>query len=625
MPSTAGSPGKSAPIAPPLANATPLPADTPYPGVMTLAVDATDIERGIFRVKQSIPFAGPGPMTLLYPEWLPGKHAPRGAISELAGLTVSADGKPVRWTRDPLDVYAFRLDVPDGADMLTVSFEFLSPVRAAEGRIVMTPAMLNVQWEQVSLYPAGHYARRIRVRPSITLPKDWVGIAALDGAETNRGTIRYGETDYETLIDSPMFAGPHYRKWDLGHNVSLNVWADEAKFLEAKPEHIAAHRALVSEAVALFGSKPFDRYEFLLGLTDELGGIGLEHHRSSENTRAEDYFTKWEENGWERGLLPHELVHSWNGKYRRPAGLWTPDYRTPMQTNLLWVYEGQTSYWDLVLGARSGLQTTDMVLGEWARAAANYALQPGRQWRSVEDTAFDPITAARKPKPFASWQRREDYYVEGSLVWLEADMTIRELTRGKRSLDDFARSFFGGRDGDWGQRTFDFGEVVAALNAVAPYDWANFLDQRIRTPGQAPPLAGFEKGGYTLIYREEPNIHDRQREAGTNSLDLSFSLGLTLDKDGVVSDVIWNGIAFAADIVNGAKIVAVNGRDYSNERMKEAITLAKTSGTLDLLIARGGRYRSVTLNYKDGLRYPHLVKNGNSEGLIDRLLKPISG
>jgi predicted metalloprotease with PDZ domain len=319
------------------------------------------------------------------------------------------------------------------------------------------------------------------------------------------------------------------------------------------------------------------------------------------------------------------LVHSWNGKYRRPAGLWTPDYRTPMQTNLLWVYEGQTSYWDLVLGARSGLQTADMVLGEWARAAASYALQPGRQWRSVEDTAFDPIAAARKPKPFASWQRREDYYVEGSLVWLEADMTIRELTRGKRSLDDFARSFFGGRDGDWGQRTYGFGDVVAALNAVAPYDWASFLDQRIRTPGQAPPLAGFEKGGYTLIYREEPNIHDRQREMGTNSLDLSFSLGLTLDKDGVVTDVIWNGIGFAADIVNGAKIVAVNGRDYSAERMKEAITLAKTSGTLDLLIARGGRYRSVTLNYKDGLRYPHLVKNGNSEGLIDRLLKPISG
>jgi predicted metalloprotease with PDZ domain len=614
---------QSAPQPVPIIDRVPDPEDRPLSAPMRLEVDATDVARAIFRVKQTIPVEVGKPLILLYPQWLPGKHGPRGALAEITGLKIRAGGKLLTWTRDPVEVYAFHVDTPAGTKSVDVEFQFTSPVQGSEGRIVVTPAMMNIQWEQVSLYPAGHFTRAIQVQPSITLPKGWTGVAALDGARTNGNRIDYGITSYETLVDSPMFAGPHYRKWDLGNKVTLNVWADEAKFLEAKPEQIAAHRALVDEAVILFGSKHFDRYEFLLGLTEELGGIGLEHHRSSENTRETDYFTEWDDNGSERGLLPHEIIHSWNGKFRRPDTMWTPNYATPMRDNLLWVYEGQTSYWDLVLAARSGLQSKEMVLAEWAKYAGFYAEQPGRDWRSVEDTTHDPIFGARKPKPFASQARGEDYYNEGSLVWLATDMTIRELSRGTKSLDDFAKAFFGVRDADWGVLTYDFDEVVRTLNAVQPYDWATFLDTRLRQPGQPAPLTGFEKGGYRLVWKEEPNVFDKEIMKEGSNLNLIHSLGLTLDKDGKVISVLWNSPAFKADIVNGTKIIAVGGVAYAKDRLTDAVTAAKDGKTpVRLLVERNKRYEQIDIAYSGGLRYPHLERVGSGETAIDRLLKP---
>ncbi len=601
----------------------PLPADKPYPGTMQLKVDATDVARGIFRVRQTIPVAKPGKLTLLYPEWLPGKHAPRGAIAEMAGFKPTAGGKPLTWTRQPTDVYAFDVDVPAGVKSIDVAFEFLSPTRTSEGRVVVTPAMMNLQWEQVSLYPAGYFTRQIPVQLEVALPDGWTGAAALDGLKISGNRYSFAPTNYEVLVDSPMFAGRHFRKWDLGQHVTLNVVADEAKYLDARPDHIARHAALVSEAVALFGVRHFDRYEFLLALTDELGGIGLEHHRSSENSRARDYFTEWDDNDSERGLLPHELVHSWNGKYRRPDKLWTPDYRTPMQGNLLWVYEGQTSYWDLVLAGRSGMQSKDMILAEWATHAGFYSAQPGREWRAVEDTTLDPVIGARKPKPFASWARGEDYYNEGSLTWLEADLLIRQATNDAKSLDDFARAFFGGREGDWGQDAYDFDDVVAALNAVHPYDWAGFLRQRLQTPGQGAPVRGIERAGYRLAWRDAPNVFDRDRMAQAKNYDLTHSLGLTIDKDGVASAILWDGPAFKADIVNGTKIVAVDGTAYSKDRLEAAIRAATDGKTpVRLLVERGGRYRQIDIAYHGGLRWPHLEKVGNGPDWFDRLLAP---
>lgn len=614
---------QSAPQPVPIIDRIPEPEDRPLPAPMRLEVDATDVARAIFRVKQTIPVEAGKPLILLYPQWLPGKHGPRGALAELTGLKIRSNGELLTWTRDPVQVYAFHVDTPAGTQSVDVEFQFTSPVQGSEGRIVVTPAMMNIQWEQVALYPAGHFTRAIRVQPSITLPQGWTGVAALDGAKTTGNRIDYGVTSFETLVDSPMFAGPHYRKWDLGNKVTLNVWADEAKFLDAKPEQIAAHKALVDEAVILFGSKHFDRYEFLLGLTEELGGIGLEHHRSSENTRETDYFVEWNDNMSERGLLPHELIHSWNGKFRRPDTMWTPDYLTPMRDNLLWVYEGQTSFWDQVLAARSGLQSKEMVLAEWAKHAGFYAEQPGREWRSVEDTTHDPIFAARKPKPFASQTRGEDYYNEGSLVWLAADMTIRELSRGTKSLDDFAKAFFGVGDADWGVLTYDFDEVVRTLNAVQPYDWAKFLDSKLRQPGQPAPLTGIEKGGYKLVWKEEPNIFDKEIMKEGNNLNLIHSLGLTVDKDGKVTSVLWNSPAFKSDIVGGTKIIAVGGIAYSKDRLTEAITASKDGKTpVRLLVERNKRYGQIDIAYSGGLRYPHLEQNVKGETAFDRLLAP---
>ena len=593
----------------------PVPRDEAYPGVIRISVDATDVSRGIFHVEQVVPVAKSGRLTLLYPEWLPGKHAPRSAIAAIAGFRASANGELLAWTRQPNDVHAFDIEVPRGVRAITVAFDFLSPTRKSEGRITVTPAMMNLQWEQVSFYPAGYFTRNIPVKLSVALPHGWTAATALDGLKISGNRHSYAPVSYETLVDSPMFAGAHFAKWDLGYNVTLNTFADEAAHLKAKPEHITAHSALVAEAVALFGSRPFDHYEFLFALSDELGGIGLEHHRSSENSRDTGYFTKWDKSGYKRGLLPHELVHSWNGKYRRPSSLWTPDYRVPMENNLLWVYEGQTSFWDSVLAARSGMQTKAMVLGEWARNAGYYSAQLGRSWRSIDDTTHDPVTAARKPRPFLSWSRGEDYYREASLIWLEADMIIRTNTDNAKSLDDFARHFFGGRDGDWGEIVYDFDDVTASLNAVYAYDWADFLHRGMRTPGQSAPVGGIEKAGYQLVYRDTPNVFDADRMTDGKFVDLSHSLGLRIDDKGIAGSILWDGPAFRADIVNGTKILAVGGMSYSRKRMESAIIASRDGETpITLLLERGGRYREAKIFYHGGLRWPHLVKKAGGDG-----------
>ena len=614
---------RSAPVATPLPPAIPAARDVPFPGTMTLDIDATDLVRGVYRVKQTVPVpAGANELVLLLPEWLPGKHAPRGQLNLLADLRFEVDGRPAEWTRDPVEVYAFRVPVPAGAREVTASFVHTSPLQSSEGRITMTPEMLNLQWEAMSLYPAGHYVRQIKVTPTVTFPEGWQVFTALDGQSRAGNRVTWTTVDYETLVDSPVFAGAHARVWDLGHTVKLDVVADEPRLLDAKPEHIATYEKLVDEALALFGSRPFDHYDFLLALTERLGGIGLEHHRSSENDYKPTTFIDWDKMAWDRNVIPHELVHSWNGKYRRPEGLWTPDYRQPMRDNLLWVYEGQTQFWGWVLSGRSGVQPKDIVLGALANSAGYYSEQAGRAWRSVEDTTHDPIVNARRPLPFSSLNRSEDYYSEGMLVWLEADQIIREGTRGRRGLDDFARSFFGGEDGDWGQVTYDFDDVVAALNAVHPYDWAQFLRTRFQTPGQPAPLAGLEKAGYRLVWKDEPNPYEAGRMSGNSYLNLQNSLGVNLASDGRVTTTLWDSPAFNAGIVNGAQIVAVNGESYSADRIKRAITAAK-GGTepMVLLVKRGDRYLEVPVPYSGGLRYPWIERLGDRETGLDQLLE----
>ncbi|HZG47326.1 MAG TPA: peptidase M61, partial [Allosphingosinicella sp.] len=562
--------------------------DVPYPGVLALEVDASDTRRGIFRVRQTIPVARPGVLTLRYPQWLPGNHGPTGPIEAVAGLTFTSGNRTLTWRRNPEDVFAFDVDVPAGVRSVEARFDYLSDMPGDIGRTEMTPDLINLQWEKMSLYPAGHFVRQIRIRPTVVLPEGWTGVSAIDG-EPRRGRVSYAETTYETMVDSPMIAGRNFRAWPLGYDTDLNAFADEPDDLAASEEQIAAHRRTVEQLVRLFGTRSFDRYDFLLGLSNQLSGIGLEHHRSSENIVGRDYFTGWSKTAHGRALLPHEMAHSWIGKHRRPAELWAPDYATPTQNNLLWVYEGQTSYWDVIIAARAGMISPEIALGEFATNAATFQDRAGRRWRSLLDTTHHQIVSDRRAGLYPSYQRGTDYYAESALLWLEADMLIRELSRGQRSLDDFARTFFGGREGDWGVRTFTFEDVVAALNAVQPHGWADFLRSRVERPDAPAPVGGFARGGYRLVYRETPNAYDQARFADAGGLDLTHSLGLSIASSGRVGNVQWEGPAFEQAIRPGSNVVAVNGLEYSADALRSAIAAAKDGRSPIRLLVRDGR------------------------------------
>jgi predicted metalloprotease with PDZ domain len=613
--------GNSAPQPVPYVDPIPAARDVPYPGTMELDVDATDTERGIFRVKQTIPVARGGRTTLLYPKWLPGNHAPRGEIEKVAGLVIRAGGRVLPWTRDPVDVYAFHIDVPDNARQLDVEFQFISATRPDQGRIVMTPTMISLQPERVSLYPAGYYVRQIPVQMTVKYPTGWTASGAVPARVTG-STYSYQKVNYETLVDSPILAGRYHRTVALSPRVDLAMYADSPRELNATPAQIDTHKRLVDQAVKTFGAQHYDRYTFLLSITDQLGGIGLEHHRSSENGVSPGYWIDWENSTARRNLLPHEFTHSWDGKFRRGADLWTPDYRTPMRNSLLWVYEGQTQFWGYVLQARSGIVSKQDTLDALAGIAAVYDTAPARQWRNLVDTTNDPVISARRPKGWASWQRSEDYYNEGLMVWMEVDAMLRQKSRGTKSIDDFARAFFGIRDGDWGQVTYTFEDVAATLNAIVPFDWAGFLQQRLTETGKPAPVNGFAMNGYRLIYTPEPTKYFALTERARGT-DVSYSLGFVADKDGVATSVIWNSPAFRAGFKTGTTIVAVNGEAFTGERLKAAIAAAKgTTTPIELTIRNGQRIRTVPIAYFDGPRYPRFQKVGTGEGGLDRLLAP---
>ena len=619
--STSDLAANSAPQPLPIIDTIPAARDVPYPGTMMLNVDATDIDRAIFRVEQRIPVASVGRMTLLMPKWLPGNHAPRGQIEKLTGLIIKAGERTLVWKRDTVDVFAFHVDVPAGAKALDVSFQFASATAADQGRIVVTPEMLNLQWEAVSLYPAGYFTRQIPVVATVTYPQGWQAATAMRPTATVGDRVTYEMTDYEVLIDSPVFAGKYFRRDDLGQGVALNTVADSAKELVVKPELIQVHRNLVDQSLKLFGAKHYDRYEFLHAITDRMGGIGLEHQRSSENQNEPGYFFDWEGSRLDHNLLPHEFVHSWNGKFRRPADLWTPDYRTEMRGSLLWVYEGQTQFWGHVLEARSGMATKQDKLDRIAEIAARLDILPGRAWRSLDDTTNDPVISARRPKGWASWQRSEDYYNEGMLIWIEADAIIRDGTKNAKSMDDFARAFFGVNDGDWGQVTYTFDDVAATLNSVMPYDWTKFLTDRLTEKATGAPLGGLERSGYKLTYTDTASSMTKLAMKVSKTLDLTWSLGLTVGKGAKVASVVWEGLAYNAGVTVGLEIVAVNGLPYTDDILKDAVTAAKgTTAPTRLTVKNEFRVRDVTIQWNGGHRYPQLQKTGSGDGALDRLL-----
>jgi predicted metalloprotease with PDZ domain len=602
----------------------PAPRDEPYCGPICLHVDATDIGRGIFHVRETIPAPRAGIMTLLYPKWLPGFHAPAASIELFAGLDIYAGDLRLAWRRDPVEVHAFSVDVPEDCGVIEARFQFLSPTVSSQGEITVTPAICTVHWSAMLLYPAGYYARGVEIEPSLVLPEGWTAATSLHLKTAESGLHRYAATPLNELVDAPVLAG----RWtwqaplDPDGAITLHLVADRPELLAARPQHIDAHARLVREADALFGARPFDRYEFLLALSDELGASGVEHRRSCEIVLPPTYFTAWDANAWTRDVVAHELVHAWNGKARRGVDSWSPSFEQPIGNSLMWVYEGLTQYWGEVLAARTGLWSPQQARDKLALTAALYQNRPGGAWRAMSDTTRDPIIAHRQPLPWPSWQRSEDYYAEGQLLWLELDTLIREASDDHRSLDHFAKAFFGSVDGQTPTSTYEFEDIVEALAALADRDWAALLIDRLERRKVGAPLEGLTRGGYRLVYRKHPSEFAMQADAAAGRTNLQFSIGVSVSGDGTLQDVIWEGPAFKAGAVTGAVVRAVNGRAFKQNLLNQAIADAEETGAIELVLERGSRLNTIRIAYADGNRFPHLEAVDGARARLDEILAP---
>jgi predicted metalloprotease with PDZ domain len=620
-------------LAPPqptaLTPAIPAPGDVPYPGHIVLAVDTSNIAQGIFAVHETVPTPNGVSMTLLYPEWRPGNHSPTGRsrLARVAGLTITADGKPIAWTRDPVNVFAFHVPLPPTATSINVDFQYLTPPASEYGRAESTLRILTLDWDAVTLYPAGYYARQITVDARLRIPSGWQLATALERVAQPGDEVRFAPTTFETLVDSPVYAGAYMTRIDLDPGarvpVHMDLFADSPELLTATPDELSAHRKMVQQAYRLFGSRHYDHYDFLVYLSDVLRPMGVEHHRSSFDGVSATYLTDWAKSADLHDLLSHEFVHSWNGKFRRPADLWTPNYNVPMRDSLLWVYEGQTQYWGSVLAARSQLWTRQQMLDHLAMLAARYQADPGRNWRSLEDTTDQPIIQYGAPLAWPSWQRGVDYYDVGLLIWLDADTLIRESSRRQRSLDNFAREFFGMDDGSYGELTYTFEDVVAALNRVQPYDWATFLHERLNAVNVDAPTAGLTRGGYRLVFNDTPSDLYKSADEFRKLTSLTYSVGLSVDKDGEIKEVLWNGPAFQAGLTPGSRIIAVDDVAFDVDRFKALIKAAQhQSAPISLIVRQGERFRTVQLDYHGGLRYPHLERDSSRPDLLEAIFAP---
>jgi predicted metalloprotease with PDZ domain len=592
---------------------------------IAIRVDLSEAPRRIFHARLTIP-AEAGPLTLVYPEWLPGEHAPSGPITDLAGLRISASGQSIPWRRDETDMFAFHCEVPAGASSVEISLDFLSPP-TAEGfssGASATTELAVFSWNQVLLYPKGALARTTTAEATLELPRGWSFGTALPVKSKAKGSVRFAPVSLETLVDSPVVAGAHFREIAIGLPDDaphfIEVAADSERALEIPEETKAGYERLVEEAHALFGARHYETYRFLVALSDHIAHFGLEHHESSDNRMHERAFVDDDLRLAWAGLLPHELVHSWNGKHRRPADLTTQDFQQPMRDALLWVYEGLTTYLGDVLAARSALVTPEQFREQLALNAELVRNRRGRAWRSLEDTAIAAQLLYEARDEWSAWRRGVDFYPEGKLVWLEADVKIRELTGGSRSLDDFCRRFLGGESGPPSVRTYTLEDVVADLNAVAPFDWKGFFRERISEVTEKPPLAGIERAGWKLSYAEEPSSVQKAAEARLKTLDLSASLGLLVGrKKARIEDVIPGSAADRAGIAPGTRILAVNGRTYSREVLTDAVAATRSGRSLELLVESAGFVRSHVLEYREGARFPVLVRDEARPDLLSEI------
>jgi predicted metalloprotease with PDZ domain len=607
----------------------PAAAATAPAGPIKLVVDATQAPRKILRADLEIPVA-PGKLTLVYPKWIPGEHGPTGPITDLTGIEFYAGSERLKWRRDLEEMFAFQVEVPAGVSTLKARLELVMPAPPegfSSGASATTQLDL-LSWNQVVLYPKGQKSDDVLVTASAKLPAGWRYGTALPVESESGGEIHFKTVSLTTLVDSPVIAGAHFRRIELT-GAPIPHYIDEASdgdaALDMPPETIAAYKRLVAETGALFGARHYNEYHFLLTLSDNTAHFGLEHHQSSDDRVAERTMID-DDMRWLAGsLLSHEMTHSWNGKYRRPLGLATPDYQAPMKGDLLWVYEGLTQYWGDILAARTGLWTKQQFLDETAETAAALDNTPGRKWRPLQDTADAAQLLYGAAPEFESWRRGVDYYPEGFLIWLEADTVIRRQTNGQKSLNDFSRLFHGGQNTPPTVVPYTFDDVVSALNQVTPYDWAKFLRDRLDTYGPGAPLGGILNGGWKLIYTEDPSEFTKAMEKTRDVVDARFSIGLALNEKGGIKDVIEGSPAWKAGIAPGSMLAAVNGRKYTPDVLRDALRAGKNNGpNLELIVVNGDFYKTFVLDYHGGEKYAHLARDESKPDVLSEIIKPVA-
>jgi len=595
-----------------------------------LQVDLTDAPRNLYHAKLNIP-AKPGVMTLVFPKWIPGNHRPSGPIAALAGIQMEAAGQPLLWQRDALDMYAFHVTVPESAHAIDVFLDAITSNDSAGGAgPAASSNLLDLNWNVVVLYPQGADSDAVKFVSSVKLPAGWKFGTALTAAHVSGDEVEFAPVSLTTLVDSPLIAGAHYRRIDLTAAADepqhvMDVVADNETDLAMDPEGLAAYRKLVAETGALFGARHYRQYHFLYTLSDQVGGHGLEHHESNDSAAAERTLLDPDLHLLSSDLLPHEFAHSWNGKYRRPAGLATRNYQDPMIGDLLWVYEGLTDYLGDLLAERSGLLSPEQYREALALTAASLDHRSGRTWRPLEDTARSVQSLRLMGSQWSSWRRGLDYYPEGDLIWLEVDSIIRQQTHGQRSLDDFCRRFEGGQSGPPMVVPYTFDDVVHALNDVTPYDWGKLLRERVGSTSTHAPLGGIEREGWKLVYNDEPNLFDKALEKLVKSADLSYSLGFTVDKDGKMDDVIVGSPAYQSGIGPGMTLIAVNGRKWTPPVLRAALKAAQeTPAPIELLVENAQFFQTYSISYHAGEQNPHLERVSGQPDLLTLLLTPLT-
>ncbi|BDU21565.1 M61 family peptidase [Dyella sp. GSA-30] len=612
----------SGPTAAPMPPALPTPLDRPFRGTIELTVNATDTDHQIFSIRETIPVQATGDVVLLYPEWETASHAPTATVAELAGLVVLIDGKPSDWRRDPVDMHAFHVDVPEGASSIMLDFQFLVPAQAH----LLRPDMVIVPWQRLLLYPAGWYVRDIPVAATLALPHGLAPFTALTFHAIDDGKLDFQPVALDQLVDAPLYAGRYTRRITLNGGtakpVALDLLADAKEDLAITQPEIDRIKALIAQGLKTFGMAPYRHYDAIVTLSDVLSpdgsGGGVEHLEEGENNLPATYFTDTSKQLNNLDLIAHEFVHAWNGRWRQPADLWSPTFNRPVGGSLLWVYEGQSEFWGRVLAARAALRDRQQTLDKLAMDAATVANRTGRRWKDLQDSTNDAVFMAKHRIVSPDWQRREDYYPEGVLLWLDVDARLRQVSHGERDIDDFARVFFV-KDSTQSTRTYTFEDVRDALNKLAPDDWAAFLNQHLHNHSADDAIAGLARAGWTLVYTDTPTETFRQNEEDAGAINLDYSIGLQIDAKGAIQSVRWDSPAFRAGLSPGLHVIEVEGQPFSTRTLLAAVQSSALK-PLSIRVDINGSKRVVNIDYRGGLRYPHLERIAGTPDRLSALL-----